>query len=67
MFSLKTINKNKNNYKGCCLCSSRGFSTLLKTSLPNLIASVFPAASQPLIMESFYFLRSPYVSTIDLA
>ena len=25
MFSFKTISKNKSNYKGCCLHSSKGF------------------------------------------
>ena len=67
MFSLKTINKNKSNYKGCCLYSMKGFSTLVKTSFANLIVSVITAASKPLITESFCFLRWLYVSTIHLA
>ena len=57
MFSFKTINKNKSNYKGFCRYSSNGFSTLLKTSFAYLIAPVIPAASKPLIMELFCFLR----------
>ena len=67
MFSFKTINKNKSNYKGCCLWLLKGFSTLVKTSFANLIASVIPVASKPLIMESFSFLRWLYESTIHLA
>ena len=47
MFSFKTIKKNKSNYKGCYLCSTKGFSTLVKTSLANLIVSVIPASSKP--------------------
>ena len=57
-FSFKTVNKNKSNYKGCCLCSSKGFLTPVKTLFAYLIAPVIPAASKPLIMESFCFLRS---------
>ena len=66
MFSFKTINKNKINCKGRCLCSSKAFSTLVKTSFANLITSAIPAASKPLIMESFCFLRWLYVSTTHL-
>ena len=51
MFSFKTINKNKSNYKDYRLCSLRAFSTLVRTSFANLIASVIPAASKRLIME----------------
>ena len=65
MFSFKAMNKNKiNNYKACYLCSSKQFSTLVKTSFANLIASVIPATLKPLIMESFRFLRWVYVSRV---
>ena len=37
----------------CCLCSLKGFSTRVKTTFTYVIASLFPAASKPLIMESF--------------
>ena len=67
MFLFKTINKNKSNHKGCFLCSSKGFSILVKISFANLIAPVFPAASKPLSMELFCFLRWLYVSTTRLA
>ena len=67
MFSFKAINKSKSSYKGCCLCLSKGFSTLVKTSFANLIASVIPSASKSLIMKSFCFLRSLCMSIIHLA
>ena len=54
MFSLKTINKNKSSYKSCCLCLSKGSSTLEKTSFANLMASVVPAAPKLLIMKSVF-------------
>ena len=62
MFSFKTTNKIKSNYKGVAynymyLCLSKGFSTLVKTSFANLISSVITAASKPLIMESLCSLR----------
>ena len=66
MFSFKTISKNKSSYKSCCLCLSQGFSTLVKRSFANLIASVVPEVPKSLIMESFCFLRWLYVSTIPL-
>ena len=66
MFPFKAINKYKSNYKSCCLSSSKGFSTLVKTSFSNLIASVISAASKPLIMESSSFPRWKHVSTIPL-
>ena len=65
MFSWK---KRKNYEKFCyCLCSSKGFSTRVKTSFAHVIASLIPAASKPLIMESFWCLRWLYVSTIHRA
>ena len=57
MLSFKTINRIKFNYKGCCLCSLKGFSAHVKTSFANLITSVIPAASKSLIVESLCFLR----------
>ena len=66
MFSFKIINKKKSIYKGCCLCSSKGLPTLVKTSFANLITSVIPAASKPLIMELFCFLSWLYMYTIHL-
>ena len=67
MFSFKRINKNKiDNYKACYLCLPKIFYTLAKT-FANIIASVIPAASKPLIMELLCFLRWLYVSAIHLA
>ena len=48
----------------CCFCSSKGFSTRVKTSFAHVVASLIHAASKPLIMESFWRLRWLYVSSI---
>ena len=61
MFSFKTINQIKFNYKGCCLCSLKVFSAHVKISFANRIASVILAASKPLIIRSLCFLRWLYV------
>ena len=50
-----------------CLCSSKWFSSHVKISFAHVIASLIPAASKPLIMESFCCLRWLDVSTIHRA
>ena len=60
--------KGKNYQKFCCcLCSSKAFSIHVKISFAHPIASLWPASSKPLIMESFWCLRWLYISTIHRA